>query len=287
MRREQKTVIYSFNPANPAQLAKLDALHKEQLALYRFLNRPYGVLINTFVLPGLINFLFFRENAWLHSWYIDLRQAFARPFYQEEKQKFQDIADSLKLTIAEFRTMLNDFETDIKKICNQQLFKTDTFNQCCDSLEKIHSEEPGGVPEFAKMKNDLMNNIIEIVAAYPPKHIEAINANGIYTLIRELDPQKSSLKKILLIRKKIINLLIKGISRHMIDPIEGPILDRGLQLGSIIFGIHRIIQLAHASISVAAAIGQKLLLDPLLLKIRPGNTLVAYQSEPSLSARPT
>src|ERR1700678_1345052 len=99
MSRKQKTVIYSFNPANSSQLAKLDALHKEQLALYRFLNRPYGVLINTLVLPGLIHFLFFRKNAWLHSWYIDLRRAYALPFYQETKQEFKYITDFTQTSI--------------------------------------------------------------------------------------------------------------------------------------------------------------------------------------------
>jgi hypothetical protein len=276
MRREQKTVIYSFNPANPAQLAKLDALHKEQLALYRFLNRPYGVLINTLVLPGLIHFLFFRENAWLRSWYIDLRQAFSLPFYQERKHEFQGIADSLKLSIAESTTRINKIETNLKNICNQLLLKTHTVNQCCDFLEKIHSEYPGNSPAFADMKNDIMNHITASIAAYPSEEVNAINANGIYELVRQLEPQKSSLKRILIITHKIFNLITKNLNQYMIDPLQSPITERCLQLGSIRFGIHRITQLIYASMSITGAIGQRLLLDPLLLKIRPGNTLLAH-----------
>ena len=155
MRREQKTVIYSFNPANPAQLAKLDALHKEQLALYRFLNRPYGVLVNTLVLPGLIHFLFFRENAWLQSWYIDLRRTYALPFYQETKQEFKYITDFIQASIAESRTRLRDIETDLKTMCDLLLVKTDTINQCCDSLEKISLKDPASAPQFFEMKKNL------------------------------------------------------------------------------------------------------------------------------------
>jgi hypothetical protein len=276
MSREQKTAIYSFNPANSVQLAKLDALYKEQLALYCFLNRPYGVLINTLVLPGLIHFLFFRENAWLQSWYIDLRRTFTLLFYQRTKQEFKYIIDFTQASIAESRTRLKDIETDLKRICDLLLLKTDTINQCCDSLEKISSKDPKSTSELFEMKKNFVSHITKSIAYYSPKAIQAINANDIYKLGLQLDFQKSSLKKILFIANKILNLLTEGLNRHMLEPFQGPVFERKLQWGAIRFGMHQITQLIYISMGITGAIGQKLLLDPLLLKIRPGNTLIAH-----------
>ena len=275
MRREQNTVIYTFNPANSSQLAKLDALHKEQLALYRFLNRPYGVLINTVVLPVFIHFLFFRENAWLHSLYIDVRRTFSLPFYQEATQEFKGITDFIKAAVAESRARLNNIETDLQEGCRQLLVKTDNRNQCYDYLEKMHSEEPGGVLQLAQIKNTIVSRLTKSIADFSPEAIKVIKANDIYQLVLQLDPQKS-LKKILLIIHKILNVLTKGLNRHWIDPFQSPLLEKMIKVGSIRFGMHRIIQLIYMSMSITGAIGQKLLLDPLLLKIRPGNTLAAH-----------
>lgn len=276
MRRKKNRVIYNFNPATPSQLAKLDALHKEQLDLYRFLNRPYAVLFNTLVSPCLIHFLFFRENAWFHSWYIDLRRAFTLSFYQEAKQEFKYIVDFTKASIAVSRTRLNNIETDLKEICDQLQLKTHTINQCCDYLEKIHSEKPGGVPEFAIMKNTFVSHITESIAGYSPQVIKVINAHDVHKLISQLDPQKSSLKEIFLITHKILNLLTEGLNRYVIDPFQSSTLERILQSGSIRFGMQRIIQLFYIFMAIAGAITQKLKLDPLLLKIRLRNSLVAY-----------
>ncbi len=276
MHREKKTVIYSFNAANSAQLAKLDALHKEQLALYRFLNRPYGVLINTLVLPGLIHFLFLRENAWLQSSYIDLHRAFTLPFYQEAKQVFEYITDFTKASIAASRTGLDNIENDLKKICNKLLLKTNTVYQCCDSLEKIYLKKPESVPEFVETKKIFVRHLSDSIADYSPKLIKAINANDVYELVQQLDPQKTRLKKILLISHKILDILAKGLNQRIIDPFQSPILEKMLQWGSLRFGIHRINQLFYILMSATGAIGQKFILDPLLLKIRPGNTLLAH-----------
>ena len=276
MRREQKGV-YSFNPANTAQLAKLDALYKEQLALYRFLNRPYGVLINTLVLPGLIHFLFCRENAWFHSWYLDLRNAFALPLYQGAKQELQGISHSAMLYIAASRTRVKTLKTIVKKMCEKLLLKFNSINECSDYLEKRYLEDPSGFPVFAEMKNVFANDITERVANYPSESINAINANAVYDLIAQLDPQKSSLQKILLINNRITNLLSKALTSHVIDPLQLPLAERLLQQSSLRFGMRRITQLIYASMSVTGAIGQKLILDPLFLKIRPGNRLVRGQ----------
>ena len=121
-----------------------------------------------------------------------------------------------------------------------------------------------------------MSYITKSIAEYSPQLIQEINANDIYKLVLQLDSQKSSLKKILFIAHKVLNLLTKGINRHMIDPFQTPVFENRLQWGAIRFGMHRIIQLIHISMGITGAIGQKLLLDPLLLKIRPGNTLVAH-----------
>ena len=277
MSREQKPVIYNFNPASPIQLAKLDALHKEQLALYRFLNRPYGVLINTLVLPGLIHFLFFRENAWLYPWCLDLRNAFALPIYQGAKQEFEEIADITRASIALSQSRFNDIENELKKICNLLLLKTNSIVDCCNYLEKIYLERPEAAPEFFEMKKTFVNQVTDSVTEFSPKLIKAINAGDINKWVLQLDPQKSSLIKIFFITHKILDIVTEGLTRYVIDPFQSPIIERVLQWASIQIGRHRATQLIYASMSVTGAIGQKLILDPLLLKIRPGDRLVRSQ----------
>ncbi len=250
---------YSFDRASPEQLAKLSALHKEQLALYQFLNRPFNLIFNALVLPAVFHFLFFKKNSWFEF----LSESY-RPYHGIlENEKFTLFLEAL---INAAKENIHIFETDMFRNCESIQFKTQSISRCYDYFEKNY---PGDAYSLRKKLIQGINIDADVYLKYMRTIIENTD---IPTIVHALNPEESSLESIIISFRRVHQIL----DNILLDFVSKKSLFLGYGLGKLekAYAIHQIIKVMRVVIIGVAAIVQKVFLDPLLLIIKPGRAVV-------------